>query len=295
GDRDGPRGRLYLFAQFQAAREGDDDGGRLIAVDPESGAWQLVRPLKSNIFSISPDGTKLASGDYENRNGYHRLTSVWIIELARPDAAPRTICPFGDWAICSGDGSELIVPLLVSDLGEEPSRWEHWRMNVDGTNRARLPLPASHQAMAWSPDGRWLATVSSDHPDARGNHVYIMRPDGTGRRRMSSEDINAHARFSPDSRRLAFVQRGVLVTMNLDGSERRELYRARDRKVSLSGSAWSPDGRHLACVAEDWDRDAEWRRHQPRNYRILIVNVEDGSERTHRIPDVLFLDGTYWI
>jgi hypothetical protein len=294
-DQEKARGRLYLCAQFEMDREGVEEVGGLIDVDPESGAWRRIRPLKSGIFSISPDGKQLASGDYESRDGYGRLTNVWIVELERTDAPPRMICEFGDWAVWSGDGSELIVPLLLSNLGEEPRRWEHWRMNADGTNRAKLHLPESHAIMDWSPDDRWLATASPDHPDARGNHVYIIRPDGSDQRRMSSEDISAYARFSPDSRRLAFIQRGVLATVDLDGAARREVYRAGERGLTLSSTAWSPDGRRLACIAADWDRDPEARRGQPEDYRILLVNVEDGSAQTHRIPDVRFLGFINWI
>jgi Tol biopolymer transport system component len=112
---------------------------------------------------------------------------------------------------------------------------------------------------------------------------------------MSSEDISAYARFSPDSRRLAFIQRGVLATVDLDGAARREVYRAGERGLTLSSTAWSPDGRRLACIAADWDRDPEARRGQPEDYRILLVNVEDGSAQTHRIPDVRFLGFINWI
>jgi hypothetical protein len=294
GDQEKSQGRLYLYAQFEVAREENDEVGGLIDVDPESGEWRRIRSLRSGIFSLSPDGKRLASGDYESRDGYGRLTNVWIVELERPDAPPRTICEFGDWAVWSGDGSELIVPRLLSTLGEEPRKWEHWRMNADGTNRAKLALPGSHVIMDWSPDGRWVATASPDHPDARGNHVYIMRPDGSDQRRMSSEDISAYARFSPDSRRLAFVQRGVLVTTDLDGADRREIYRAGEQGLSLESTAWSPDGRRLACIAADWDRDRKVLQRPP-GYRILLVNVEDGSAQTHQIPNVLFLGFINWI
>ncbi|MEW4571417.1 hypothetical protein AB1L88_26380 [Tautonia sp. JC769] len=301
GQDDKAKGMLYVHAIFTLITqeelergEGAERGG-IVALDPESGEWRMAHPRNLDVFSISPDGTRLAFGDHETRDGYLRLTNVKIAEFGRPDAPVETVCEFGDWAVWSGDGSELIVPLLTTELGKDPRRWEHWRMNADGTNRVKLPIPESHCIMAWSPDGQWIATASPDHPDARGNHVYIIRPDGSGLRRMSDEDISAHASFSPDSRRLAFVERRSIVTVNLDGTDRRSFTPAEESAGSYTDTAWSPDGRSVACTAMNFDRDPEVRRNQEPDYRILIIDTEDGAARTLRVPGALFLSRLYWL
>lgn len=302
GDLDDAKGMLYLYAQFKLVpqeemerltQEKTTDLGGIIAVDPESGEWNVVFPRILYVFSISPDGTTIASGDYESRNGHGRLTNVTLTELDRPDEPPRTICEFGDWAVWSGNGLELIVPLLTTKLGQDPRRWEHWRMNADGTNRVKLPIPESHVIMDWSPDGQWITTASPDHPDARGNHVYVMRPDGTGLRRMSTEDVSAYADFSPDGRRLAFVERQSIVIVDVDGRNRQQFRPSDAPDPSYPGVAWSPDGRQLACITEDWNREAE--RNRLSNRRILIMDAEDGTARTLRIPDVEYLGWLHWL
>jgi len=57
-------------------------------------------------------------------------------------------------------------------------------MDVDGRKRKRIIVaPGSlgaSRAVAWSPDGRWLAIVDgSDH-----QHLWVVRTDGTGLRRL---------------------------------------------------------------------------------------------------------------
>ena len=55
----------------------------------------------------------------------------------------------------------------------------------------------------YSPDGQWLAFTSN-----RGGNwdLYVMRPDGTGLRQVTSHaGKDDHAAWSPDSRELAFV------------------------------------------------------------------------------------------
>ncbi len=148
--------------------------------------------------------------------------------------------------------------------------------------------------MDWSPDGRWITTASSEHPDARGNHVYVMRPDGAGLRRMSTEDGSAHARFSPDGRRLAFVERQSIVIADVDGRNRRQFRPSDAPDPSYTDVAWSPDGRRLACIAQDWNRDAD-AQERLSNRRILIMDAEDGTARTLRIPEALYFQWLHWL
>jgi hypothetical protein len=299
---DDTEGRLYLYAGFKLysekemerqAKEKITDEAGIIAVDPESGEWDVVFPGLLPIFSGSPDGKTIASGEVEIGDMSMRLTNVMLFDVERPDMPPRTICEFGSRAVWSGDGLELIVSRPTTEPGQVPGRGEHWRMDADGTNRVKLPVPASHAIMDWSPDGRWITTASPEHPDARGNHVYLMRPDGTDLRRMSTEDVSTHARFSPDGRRLAFVERQSIVIVDIDGGNRRQFRPSDAPDPSYTGVAWSPDGRRLACITEDWDRVVERKRLS--NGRILIMDIEDGTARTLRIPEAIYLGWLHWL
>ena len=80
-------------------------------------------------------------------------------------------------------------------------------------------------APVWSPDGRWLAIVDerrvpkghdclSDDDYACPAEIYVIRPDGSGERRVtpSYDDIYPTPVWSPDSRKLAFGAEGVSVS-----------------------------------------------------------------------------------
>src|SRR5919198_164069 len=61
---------------------------------------------------------------------------------------------------------------------------------------------------AWSPDGRRIAFVS--RRDGR-SHIYVMRPNGTGVRRLTDSAADDESpTWSPDGRRIAFSRGGEL-------------------------------------------------------------------------------------
>ena len=65
-------------------------------------------------------------------------------------------------------------------------RDETWRFNVDGSGAVKLPIPETDEVDDWSPDGRWLVTVSDRHPPhGSGYQLYLMHPDGTDQRRLT--------------------------------------------------------------------------------------------------------------
>jgi Tol biopolymer transport system component len=58
-------------------------------------------------------------------------------------------------------------------------------MNADGSGRKRITiLPGSHtgfSSVAWSKDGRTLAVVGGGE---RVSHLWVVKADGTGLRRL---------------------------------------------------------------------------------------------------------------
>jgi Tol biopolymer transport system component len=103
-----------------------------------------------------------------------------------------------------------------------------------------------------------------------GGSLYVMRPDGSGRRRLTDGGAPA---WSADGRRLAFerVPENSLSRLHVLG--RRAPLTAPG--VEEHSPAWSPDGRRLAFVRRI-DRDGG------EEYDIVVADVDGGGERVLR-------------
>ena len=134
--------------------------------------------------------------------------------------------------------------------------WEIFVVNPAGGARRNLSLSpyCNETSPAWSPDGGEIAfTCGFGNPA-----MYVMRDDGRLRRRVPKSRPAYHLSWSPDGRRIAFLSRGWLSTIGIDGRGLRRVTRE-----GGSGLSWSPDGRKIAFV---------------RPSGIFVVNV-DGSGR----------------
>ena len=118
---------------------------------------------------------------------------------------------------------------------------EIWSLDADGANARTLGPGLSP---AWSPNGRLIAF---DNALSNNYDVWVMRPDGTGRRRVTRNPAPDYfAGWSPDGTRLVFTSdRGGedLWSIRVDGTDERRL--TTDPNPDW-GAAWSPDGRSIA-------------------------------------------------
>ena len=103
----------------------------------------------------------------------------------------------------------------------------------DGTHLSTVARGTT-SAGSWSPNGQRLAF-------AREDGIYVVRPDGSGRRRITAESARQIV-WSPDSKRLAYLGAGISVVSVHGGPPRRITV---VNKSDQEGLSWAPAERIL--------------------------------------------------
>jgi Tol biopolymer transport system component len=169
---------------------------------------------------------------------------------------------------------------------------EIWVVNADGSDARALDREHTYaEHPRWSPDGRWIAYQVQTSTYVRSGtrmhttfDLWLVRPDGSGRRRLAREDgdivndnpvyhvaVGAWA-WSPDSRSIAYVCCGELGGIRIvDVATGRDRGRGRGHDV-----AWAPDGRRLVVTV-----DAAYEIAGPACGGLWIVARESGKR--HRL------------
>jgi TolB protein len=191
-------------------------------------------PENPEIYVVRPDGT-----------GLKRLTRT-------AGDAHR----LGDdgWPSWSPDGKRIVFSSNRTGNGEV------WIMNADGTGQRRVAGLARRDD--WGPrfshDGRTIA-FHSLYLSAE-SRIYVVRPDGTGLRRLPVDGMEVNWRPAVGTRTLAATAAGDIVfTRHLGGTGVGDIY-----SVSADGSGlrrlttsrnnfdavYSPDGKRIAFASD---------------------------------------------
>lgn len=121
--------------------------------------------------------------------------------------------------------------------------WSLYAMDADGGSFTRLTDQddVEDTEPAWPPDRAGIAFTSSGR-DARTGEIWVMKADGTGRRRLSADGVNAFGpRWSPDGSLIAFsselpgpVLRTEVFVLNADGRGLRRLTTSAGNHISYN-------------------------------------------------------------
>jgi Tol biopolymer transport system component len=142
-------------------------------------------------------------------------------------------------------------------------------------------------AWAWSPTDTQLAmmrTPSTLFPDTAEGRVPLSLFDAsTGRRTdlgMTVGEVTTGPVWSPDGTRIAYgVRGGSIYSVDVEGGDHTLLVRLQGELDSIYGLEWSPDGAHVAILAEvaEVAEDQEARAERPDSRRLYVMNA-DASE-----------------
>src|SRR2546423_2237078 len=224
-----------------------------------------VYKLRSiNDVQFSPDGSRIAYTVENNGTTGRPYSHLWIMNVASgkssrvgsdndrgggPEWSPdgKSIAFHGNF---SGKSGLYIVQSDGSGL-----RFVH---EMEGTNS---PLPSTGNTIAWSPDSRRIAFISSTpgpEPDLNGDPVvitrYLYKPDFSEGNSHFNDNRRLHIFIAdPGSGNVQQLTQGDHYEHSID---------------------WSPNGQELLFVS-----NREPNEDQFFNYDIFVIKVADGSIR----------------
>ena len=221
----------YCFVSHTVVR--DVESGRSITLTQDS------HPFGS-CHIWSPDGKRIAllvtRGDSAAVSVVNRDGSG-LERLAKADDS-ATSClawsPHGRLIAyaCCGTGSDVHL------------------VDSDGHNKRRLTYGMYATDVTWSPGGELIAF---HHLSEHGQDGYLsMRPDGAARTSIAPDETGYADGlvWSPDSRRIAYVNDGELFVADRDGGNRHLVAHG------VSSPRWSPNRERLAVVKDDPEGEA---------------------------------------
>jgi len=249
----------YTMTTFaQLAKGGQQgDGVNLEPGDPDASFLvELIRPDGSPRMPYKQDplpADKVA------------LIERWVKEGAKYDGGDTK----EDWPTVLRRSTPVVIPeaypttVAITALAFSPDNSAvaasgfHeitlWK-SADGTLDRRLNgLAERVYEVAYSPDGKWMATASGDPGQFGSVKLWLAEPNGGGkpvRDLLESNDCVFAVAFSPDSKLLAAAgaDRAIRVW---DVESGKELALIEDHADWILDVAFSPDGKRLVSASRD--------------------------------------------
>jgi dipeptidyl aminopeptidase/acylaminoacyl peptidase len=211
----------------------------------------------------------------------------------------------------SPEGKWISYTLTTVDRKADKRRSAVWMVNWEGTQDLPLTAESSSDSSArWSPDGKYLAFISSRPPDASSQIWLLDRRGGEARQLTNIKGEIEDYHWSPDSKRLMLemaesdnagtseapdskpkvpkpivIDRfhfkrdidGYLTTSSLPhiylfDIESKKMEALTGKKNEESDAAWSPDGSLIAFVATELDEPDQNTEHS-----IFIAEARAGA------------------
>jgi dipeptidyl aminopeptidase/acylaminoacyl peptidase len=233
--------------------------------------------------ALTPDGKTLVTTGGDRVGLWDPATGRSVREFDGPDEVGLTLSPDGA-ALATVNRRDGTLRLRDVASGKEVRRWEkQWAWNAafspdgrtlaasrwegvgvwdvtTGKEAGRLTGPKRPGALAFSPDGRWLAIANPNAVDQ--DYTIGVWDAATGKERWHADVApwTTHAVvFSPDGKALAVVggefdrrrDRPENIVSLRDAATGKEVRRFEGQANQMRAVAFSPDGRTLATGS--WD------------------------------------------
>jgi Tol biopolymer transport system component/DNA-binding winged helix-turn-helix (wHTH) protein len=243
-----PDGRYYYFLS-------SPDGVGSVWVRPEKRRFPyLSRPDPPIRLTSGPMNFYLLVPSHDGRRLY-TTSGKSRFELVRQDRRSKqfvTLFKGADIRSASFSPSGDRIAFIGSD-------WNLWQSRPDGTERVQLTTEFGVGEIRWNPDGTRI--VFGAAKSGKISNIYQVRAEGGTIEELLPQDVvHAYPEWSPDGGSIAYTTRGdKSVVPPADGAIYVLDLRTRETtKVSgsdgLQGPRWSPDGKYLAALSENWEK-----------------------------------------
>lgn len=231
------------------SRRSTDGGGLIRLTDAGTRVDIPIQssPNGSNLLFFRPDARNETSDSAAQDLFVARSDGTRVTRLTPPGSTTAVVFS-DDSASWSPDSTKVALAAAKGSFWKT-TRHSVYVASADGSTFKRVGPWGNIWDAVWSPHGRWIAFSMATKATGGLFQLYLMHPDGSGMRRLTSGTdglFSLHPTWSPNGDQLLFV-RGThnvnltdIWTINVDGSH---LYQVTHRPASYSsgqGLAWLP-------------------------------------------------------